>query len=286
MRLPRLCTAALALTAIAVTAGPAAAVTSDWVTKAGGRMRLISAELPGTTGKTKRVVGIQVELEPGWKTYWRSPGDGGGVPPTVTWEDSGNIGRGVMHYPAPERFKDANGDSVGYHDGVVFVLEVTPANPVEPIEFKAGLFIGVCKEICVPVEAELGFTLKRGEPADPAVAALLQRALAAEPLKEDAAGQDLPRIGAVTGEVKGKAAAMQVEVTFPPGATKTDVFVEAAEGAYVPLPAATEPDASGKAVFRIDLSKTREAKSLASQDLVITAVSSAGAVEARRRLNK
>src|SRR5262249_59326870 len=48
-------------------------------------------------------VGLQFTLKPGWKTYWRSPGDAG-LPVTVDWAGSTNVASAVMAWPVPHRF--------------------------------------------------------------------------------------------------------------------------------------------------------------------------------------
>ncbi len=267
----------------------ASAASSDWVTKLGGRLRLISVEQADSSGKPRYVVGLEIELEEGWKTYWRSPGDGGGVPPTVTWEDSSNLKRGVMSYPAPARFTDAIGDSIGYHDRVTFLLDVAAVDTSRPIELKAGIFVGVCKDICVPVDAELGLQLKPGETADPAIAATLQRARDAVPIMEGADGADAskgPTIGDVQATLKGATPTLTVDVKLPAGATSVDLFIESEDGSFIPLPAKAAPDANGRAMFTVDLTRAQKPASLIGKTLLLTAVTDRGALEAKRRIGK
>ena len=58
--------------------------------------------------------GIEIRLDPGWKTYWRYPGDSG-VPPTLDFAGSENVKSVTALWPAPQRFADgAGGHSIGY----------------------------------------------------------------------------------------------------------------------------------------------------------------------------
>jgi DsbC/DsbD-like thiol-disulfide interchange protein len=97
--------------------------------------------------------GILVELEPDWKTYWRVPGDTG-IPPQFDWAGSKNNGAIEVGYPVPSRFQDAGGESIGYHDRVLFPLSVRSEKPDELVRLKLNMFFAVCKEICIPAKAK------------------------------------------------------------------------------------------------------------------------------------
>src|SRR5258708_32819470 len=46
--------------------------------------------------------GIAVQLQPGWKTYWRTPGDSG-VPPRFDFSKSGNVEAVTGFWPGPAK---------------------------------------------------------------------------------------------------------------------------------------------------------------------------------------
>ncbi len=96
--------------------------------------------------------GILVELEPNWKTYWRVPGDTG-IPPQFDWAGSKNNGAIEVGYPVPSRFQDAGGESIGYHDQVLFPLSVRPQKPDAMVHLQLNMFFAVCNEICIPAKA-------------------------------------------------------------------------------------------------------------------------------------
>ena len=96
--------------------------------------------------------GILIELEPGWKTYWRVPGDTG-IPPQFDWAGSKNSGAIEVGYPLPSRFQDAGGESIGYRDQVLFSLFVRPEKPDEMVHLQLNMFFAVCNEICIPAKA-------------------------------------------------------------------------------------------------------------------------------------
>lgn len=97
--------------------------------------------------------GVLIELEPNWKTYWRVPGDTG-IPPQFDWTGSKNSGAIKVDYPVPSRFQDAGGESIGYHDRVLFPLSVKPVKPGEMVHLQLNMFFAVCNEICIPAKAK------------------------------------------------------------------------------------------------------------------------------------
>ena len=81
-------TATLCLAATDSTfADPAGA--SPWVKENYSRVRLVSGTV-SNAGNNEVVAGVQIRLDPGWKTYWRSPGDSG-VPPSFDWSGWKNL---------------------------------------------------------------------------------------------------------------------------------------------------------------------------------------------------
>jgi len=103
--------------------------------------------------------GIAFQLEPGWKTYWRTPGDSG-VPPRFDFSKSENVEAVTVLWPAPQKFADgADGYSIGYHDQVVLPLRIVAKNADKPVTLRAQINYAICQKVCIPVEAsvELGF---------------------------------------------------------------------------------------------------------------------------------
>ena len=63
-------------------------ITSDWSVSETSKLRLIS---PYFQNDSKNIViGLEYQMEPGWKTYWKSPGDGG-FAQTISWDNSTNV---------------------------------------------------------------------------------------------------------------------------------------------------------------------------------------------------
>src|SRR5580692_9010629 len=115
--------------------------------------------LAGSRSGAVLLGGIAFQLQPGWKTYWRTPGDSG-VPPRFDFSKSDNVEAVTVLWPAPVKFDDgAGGHSMGYHDQVVLPLRIVAKNADKPVTLRAAINYAVCNKLCIPVEAnaELAF---------------------------------------------------------------------------------------------------------------------------------
>jgi DsbC/DsbD-like thiol-disulfide interchange protein len=117
--------------------------------------------------------GILVELEPDWKTYWRMPGDSGS-PPQFDWAGSENSAAIEVGFPVPRRFNDAGGETIGYHDRVVFPVFVRPKTPDQAVRLHLGMFFAVCAKVCIPATAKTEMLLNASA-ADPELNAWQKR---------------------------------------------------------------------------------------------------------------
>lgn len=145
--------------------------------------------LPGSVDAAgNRVAAIKLTLLPGWKTYWRAPGEAG-IPPIFDWSGSRNLADVALLWPRPEVFELNGLTSIGYYDELVLPVALTPQRPAAPLDLRLRIEIGVCKDICVPAVLTLRATLADriaavAEVADPAIA----RALATRPVSAAKAG--------------------------------------------------------------------------------------------------
>jgi DsbC/DsbD-like thiol-disulfide interchange protein len=149
---PRSITIALAITLSASSLATAAAAqdASPWQQDGHSAVRLLAGSRSGTV----LLGGIAFQLQPGWKTYWRSPGDSG-VPPRFDFSKSDNIESVTVLWPAPTKFDDgAGGHSLGYHDQTVLPLRIVTKNADKPVTLRASISYAVCEKICIPVEAK------------------------------------------------------------------------------------------------------------------------------------
>jgi DsbC/DsbD-like thiol-disulfide interchange protein len=247
---------------------------SDWAEGRKSRARLIAGN---------GMAGVEVQMPEGWKTYWRTPGDAGGVPPSFDWSKSENLAEATVLYPAPKRFSDKAGDTVGYKGTVVFPVRLTAKDPAKPIDLRLSLEYGVCKEICIPAEAALSLAVtpvKGGEIPDELAAALKQG-----PAPEGERRPGDPVLKRVVSDLTGAKPSIVLDAEFPAGSEHADVFIEAPGGLFVPLPKKTSDDGAGRVTFQVDLSKDVDLQALKGQKLTATLVSDQGQSEATFPVN-
>ena len=197
---------------------------------AGAQMRYNARLIGGETQGGVWRAGLDLALDKGWKTYWRMPGDAG-VPPQFDWSGSRNVKSLTVLWPAPMRFSDEGGETVGYKDHVVFPLDITPTEESKPMDLKLDVFLGVCDVICIPVKFEE--TLRQKSPS--AVDASLIAAFAARvPEKVDARARfHVARASLVEDDGKPALALRLEGQGFDDG---LDVFVEGGDFAYFRAP--------------------------------------------------
>ena len=114
------------------------------------------------------MAGLQIDLAPGWKTYWRQPGDVG-IPPQFNWAGSRNLESVQILWPAPKVTWDYGSRSVGYDTQVIFPIVVNPKS-AKAVQMQAQILLGVCEEICIPVEVNIHATLPAQGQKDRAIA--------------------------------------------------------------------------------------------------------------------
>ena len=107
-----------------------------------------------------RVAGLKLELEDGWKTYWRSPG-ASGFPPQFDFSASQNVEDISIDWPAPNIFGSDEFATIGYEKSVVLPLLISPKVADQDIQVSLSADIGVCEDICIPTS----FTLSQDIPA-------------------------------------------------------------------------------------------------------------------------
>ncbi len=174
MRLIALLLLFLGLAVAPAAAQPSPSLASGSVAAGPQSTARIEAELVpmsrwATPGGTA-IVAIRQQIEPGWHTYWRNPGDSGG-PTTLSWTLPGGVTAGDILWPVPERQRLADLMNYGY-SGRVFL----PV-PVEiPADARSGttlrlvtraLFLVCSDEMCVPDELTLRLDLPVREGASP-----------------------------------------------------------------------------------------------------------------------
>lgn len=162
--------------------------------------------LPGwQTAPGTRMAALRLTLAPGWKTYWRAPGEAG-IPPRFDWSASRNLGAVTLHWPSPEVFRSSGVRTIGYKHELVLPMEITAKDPSRPVALAAKVDLGVCEDICVPASVTVSGRLSGAGAPDPAISA----ALASRPLSAREAG-----IGTVTCAVEPIEDGLRVTARLP-----------------------------------------------------------------------
>ncbi len=254
-------------------------IATRWEKTHSANFRIAAAFLPkDLLKKDIRWAALQIDLFSGGKTYWRSPGEAG-VPPSFDWSKSKNLKEAKILWPAPHRFKEADSTAIGYKGMVMLPIRVTAKNPALPVELQLGLFIGICTEICIPVQQKLAFTL----PVKHIQSLNLEGVVKTVPAMLDSqnAASYLKSLKIIKGDKKPY---LQVGVQFPKGSSEHDLLLEAPEEFYIPLPRLmrSEPGKAGSpetSFYAIDLSDVEKLETLRGKPLRLTLISDKGSFD-------
>jgi thiol:disulfide interchange protein DsbD len=137
---------------------------------------LVSAADSFAPGKALRL-GLRLNIQPGWHTYWENPGDAG-APPTL---DVTGAAAGPIQYPTPLHTTDGPFTSFVYLNQVLLPVTVTPPGGTAPLHLRAHATWLVCEKVCVPEDASFTLDLPRGSGAPGADAGAFTATDAASP---------------------------------------------------------------------------------------------------------
>lgn len=251
------------------------ALASPWVEGHNVRTRLLAGR-PSSQDLGRVRAGVEIDMADGWKTYWRNPGDAGGVPPSFDWSRSENIAKVTVEYPAPKRLVDKAGTTIGYKGNVVFPVTIEVADAAKPVSLRLDFAFGTCREICVPGEA--GHEI---EVPSSGAASIPQAVIDAAARVPGPPAADRPRLEKTEANLAGATPNIILHAAFPVGAEYPDLFVEGPEGEFVPIPQLKTEGESGMRVYEIDLTQGADIAALKGKDMRVTLVSSKGSSEVR-----
>ncbi|MGO4387255.1 protein-disulfide reductase DsbD domain-containing protein [Microvirga sp. 2YAF29] len=189
------------------------------------------------------LAGIEFTLDQGFKTYWRNPGESG-LPPRFDWSGSENAASIEIQWPAPKRHEDAAGVAYVYGRKVILPVLVKPEQAGKPIKLALAVDYGICKDICIPANAELSLPLAEDGPDRAAIEPFQARVPAPRPL---GASGDLA-VAAVTAKDQADKSVLAIKVRVPAG-TKPSLFAEGPENWYL---STSTPDADNNFTVTVE----------------------------------
>jgi DsbC/DsbD-like thiol-disulfide interchange protein len=267
------CCAALPL-ALLVASPALAADASRWDGGSRSAVRLVAGTPTNEGGKKVLRGGIEIRLDPGWKTYWRYPGDSG-VPPRFSFARSENLESVRVLWPAPKRFGEPGDTSIGYVGDVILPLRILPRDPSRPVLLRADVDYAICLNLCIPADGRaelligdepsgLEDALREGERRVPRPAALGQdESLAVTAVKRES--RERPRI--------------LVDVRAPDPA-KLELFAEGPTAEWaLPIPRPIPGAAEGSQRFAFELAGAPPGGVEEAAVLRLTAVAEDQAIE-------
>ncbi len=197
------------------------AQTSDWAKTDHTAVRLISAA--SAVGEADTVaLGLQFQLNDGWKIYWRSPGDAG-FPPRIDWAGSANLADARISWPAPVRFSVLDLETVGYKHEVVLPITARLERPGDALQFHAAVDYLACSDICVPYSADLTMAVPAGPANAGEFANLISRYENQVPESRAARGLDIDGLTVLAGQPE---AMVRLTATSTQPFSKPDAFLE------------------------------------------------------------
>ena len=251
---------------------------SPWIKDTYSAVRLIAGSRSGNV----LLGGIGFQLQPGWKTYWRTPGDSG-VPPRIDFSKSENVESVTILWPVPAKFPDgAGGTSFGYQKQVLLPLRIVTKSADKPVTLRASINYAVCEKLCLPVEAEAELPFRSvASTEDSAIAAAL------DTVPKPAKIGDITPVSIVDVRRKDKGVEVDVVVQDDKGSAgkEVELFAEGPTPEWaLPVPRLIQRGPDGLQRFAFDLDGLPPGATADGAALKLTVAGGGGAYEFIARL--
>ena len=126
-------------------------------------------------------LGLQIEHQSGWHTYWKNPGDSG-LPTTLKWTLPTAVQAGEIAWPTPKKFPLGDLANYGYEGTLLLPvpLRIDPGFGGPSLEVRLQASWLVCRRECIPQDGQFTLTLPT-QGATASHGAAFEAALAAQP---------------------------------------------------------------------------------------------------------
>ncbi|WP_145529316.1 protein-disulfide reductase DsbD family protein [Yersinia alsatica] len=118
------------------------AADSGWLVSPQNDHAKVRIHAEPSVGNETRML-LTVQLEKGWKTYWRSPGEGG-IAPTITWTPP--LEAVKWYWPVPQRFDVSGISTQGYHEQAMIPIVISGK---VPNTLSGILTLSTCSNVCI-----------------------------------------------------------------------------------------------------------------------------------------
>ena len=222
-----------------LSASLAHAAQSEWVgDPAIGEARLVSA-VTATGDLDTLPLGLEFTLAPGWKIYWRTPGEAG-LAPVLDFSTSADPDlKGAFSWPLPQRFDAFGFDNFGYANNIILPVALTGFTKGGFLQLRAEMEALVCADICVPLAGQLALDLPNGAalPSAHAQAMAQFTAMVPRPAGPQGISASAPSIRIVDADIRNDG----LFVAFGDGTPAVkDIFVEGVKNTTFKAPVAQE----------------------------------------------
>ena len=110
-------------------------------------------------------VGVRLQMQDGWHTYWENPGDSGS-PFEATWTTDAGVIIENVSWPTPQTIPYPPLMTFGYEGDVVFPFQVFRSLDTELTEISLDFDFLICADICIPEQATLTLDLTSASSSD------------------------------------------------------------------------------------------------------------------------
>ncbi len=211
--------------------------------------------------------GIHLQMEPGWHTYWKNPGQEGGLPTTVTWELPAGVTAGNIQWPVPEKVKTAD-PNIGtqpmaevvnyvYANEVVLLVPLQLSKDLKPgsLNLKADVSWLECQTKCIPGDAKVQAALEVASETQPSPDKAL---IAAWQKKLPKSGEGLKARASWEGAASGTTRSLIIEWTSATEVKEADFFPDKSDDFEIQPQMTKLPSAAGTIRLKAKVTKTGE----------------------------
>jgi thiol:disulfide interchange protein DsbD len=122
------------------------------------RAELVAHAPAGVAAGQPLLLGLRIDHQPHWHTYWKNPGDSG-LPTLLEWQLPAGVSAGEIQWPTPKKLPLGPLMNYGYEGTLLLpvAVEVPAGFAAETLDVKLRAEWLVCKDVCIPESGE--FTL-------------------------------------------------------------------------------------------------------------------------------